>query len=230
MSDQGDARFTILTALKFVLAVAALLTLATAAAWIGMEQSVDARIHAALDALEPAEAGLVLGTSRLLRGDYPNPYFTNRIAAAAALLASGKVKYLIVSGNQSDGGRAAGGYDEPTDMREALIGAGASPQRIYRDYAGFRTLDSVLRAKLIFGQQRAIVVSQHFHLVRALFLAQQHGLDFQGYEAEDLPLRYDFKTKIREAGARILALADVLDARAPRYGGKPIALGVDPPN
>jgi len=204
--------------------------LIVAGAWFGLEASVAGRIHASPDELQPADAGLVLGTSRLVRGGYINPYFANRIAAAASLFVSGKVKYLIVSGNQSDGGRAAGGYDEPTDMRDALVLAGVPRDRIYRDYAGFRTLDSILRAKLIFGQDRVIVVSQRFHLERALFLARGHGLDDDGFEAaEDAPMREEIATRIREAGARLLALIDVLDRREPRFAGKPIELGVDPP-
>ena len=213
---------------RALLALALLAALAVAGAWIFMEQGAGDRISASLDALEPTDAGLVLGSSRLLRGGYLNPYFTNRIAAAATLFASGKVKYLVVSGNQAGGGRAAGGYDEPTDMRDALVAAGVPENRIYRDYAGFRTLDSVLRAKAIFGQDRVILVSQHFHLVRALFLAAQHGLDFEGFEAEDVPLRYDVTTKIREALARVWALIDVVDRRAARFGGQPVRLGIDP--
>jgi SanA protein len=216
-------------AVRALLAVALLVALAAAGAWIFMEQSAGGRISASLDALEPADAGLVLGSSRLVRGGYSNPYFTKRIAAAAALFASGKVKYLIVSGNQADGGRAAGGYDEPTDMRDALVAAGVPENRIYRDYAGFRTLDSVLRAKAIFGQDRVILVSQHFHLVRALFLAAEHGLDFEGFEAEDAPLRYGVTTRIREAGARLQALVDIVDRRAAHFGGEPVRLGIDPP-
>ncbi len=178
----------------------------------------------------PPRAGLVLGTSRWLPGRLPNPYFDNRIDAAAKLFESGKVEYLIVSGNQSQGGRPNGGYDEPNDMRDALVAQGVPADRIYRDYAGFRTLDSVLRASGVFGQDRVIVVSQRFHLARALYLAGRHGLDFQGFEAEDAPLRYDFRTKLREAGARVKAVFDTALGIGPRYGGSPIALGVDPPS
>ena len=190
-------------AVRALLGFALLAVLAAAGAWTFMEQSAGGRISASLDALKPADAGLVLGSLMLLRNGYGNPYFANRMAAAAALFASGKVKYLIVSGNQAAGGRAAGGYDEPTDMRDVLVAAGVPANRIYRDYAGFRTLYSVLRAKAIFGQDRVILASQHFHLVRALFLAAQHDLDFEGFEAEDVPLRYGVTTQIREALARV---------------------------
>jgi SanA protein len=216
-------------AVRTLLALALAIAMAAAGAWIAMERSASSRISASLDGLAPANAGIVLGSSRLLPGGYPNPYFANRIEAAAALFSSGKVKYLIVSGNQAAGGRAAGGYDEPTDMRDALVAAGIPADRIYRDYAGFRTLDSVLRAKAVFGQDRAILVSQHFHLVRALFLAANHGLAFKGFEAKDVPLRYSVRTNIREAGARLWALVDIFDRRAPRFGGQAITLGVDPP-
>jgi len=210
-----------------LLAFAAVLVLAS---WLIIDFEADSRIHASIDDLAPAKAGLVLGTSRLLPGRYPNPYFAARIDAAARLFASGKVEYLIVSGNQSQGGRPAGGYDEPSDMRDALIAKGVPANRIYRDYAGFRTLDSVLRAHSVFGQDRVIVVSQHFHLARALFLAAKHGLAFDGLEADDVPLRYDIRTKLREIGARVRAVLDVAMGLKSRFGGAPIELGVDRPS
>ena len=200
-----------------------------AGAWAFIAQRGSERITASPAALEPVEAGLVLGTSRLLRGGRSNLYFTYRIKAAAMLFASGKVKYLIVSGNQEDGGRAAGHYDEPTDMRDALVAAGVPAARIYRDFAGFRTLDSVLRAKSIFGQDHVIVVSQRFHLERALYLAQAHGLNFQGFEAQDVPLRAGVRIRARELVARMGAVLDILIDRSPRMGGKPVVLGTDPP-
>ena len=210
----------------FLAAIA--LAIAVTGAWVYVADRADDRIASSIESLTPEDVGLVLGSSRLLRGNLANPYFDNRIEAAAALFKSGKVKYLVVSGNQARGGREAGGYDEPTDMRDALVAAGVPPQRIYRDYAGFRTSD-LLRARSVFGQERVIVVSQRFHLERALFLAAEHGLSFQGFEAKDAPFRYDFTTKIREAGARLWALSDVAIGRAPRLQGKSVQIGVDPP-
>ena len=200
------------------------------ASWVVIEFAADARIHHSVEELNPAKAGLVLGTSRLLPGRSPNPYFDNRIEAAARLFASGKVEYLIVSGNQSQGGRPTGGYDEPSDMRDALIAKGVPAGRIYRDYAGFRTLDSVLRAKSVFGQNRVIVVSQHFHLARALFLASRHGLIFDGLEATAVPWRYDIRTKLRVLEARMRAVLDAALGLGARFGGAGIELGVDPPS
>jgi SanA protein len=217
-----------------VLAKAAIISLGLAAllivaSWFIVEFEADSRIHASVDDLAPEKAGLVLGTSRLLPGRYLNPYFSNRIDAAARLFASGKVEYLIVSGNQSQGGRPTGGYDEPSDMRDALIAAGVPADKIYRDYAGFRTLDSVLRANSVFGQDRVIVVSQHFHLARALFLASRHGLTFEGLEAADVSPRYGMRTKLREVAARVRAVIDAAMGLGPRFGGVRIVLGVDRP-
>ena len=182
---------------RLALALAVFGGLAVAAAagpWALIEATSAARIYASLDDLPPAQAGLVLGSSRLVRNYVANPFFRNRIDAAAALFKAGKVEYLIVSGNQARGGRPRGGYDEPADMRDALIAAGVPAARIYRDYAGFRTLNSIVRAKQIFGQDRVIVVSQPFHLARALFLARGRGLDDDGFAAADVPLRFGVRT------------------------------------
>ena len=202
---------------KALVTVVIFAVVATATAWLVVERQSAARIYASAAEVPPARAALVLGTSRFLPGRYPNPYFDNRIDAAARLFEAGKVEYVIVSGNQSQGGRPNGGYDEPNDMRDALVAEGVPADRIYRDYAGFRTLDSVLRANSVFGQDRVIVVSQHFHLARALYLAAQHGLSYEGLEADDPSWRLNDLTKLREVGARLKAVFDT-------------ALGVDPPS
>jgi SanA protein len=114
-------------------------------------------------------------------------------------------------------------------MRDALIAAGVPAQRIYRDYAGFRTLDSVLRARQVFGQDRVIVVSQRFHLERALFLAERRGLDDQGLAAPDAPWGLGWPTRLREAGSRLRAVSDIATEKGARFGGPPVRLGVDQP-
>ncbi len=202
---------------------------ATVGPWALIEAASRGRIYYHLDDLPSAKAGLVLGASRLVRNYVGNPFFSHRIEAAAALFKAGKVEYLIVSGSQAGGGRPRGGYDEPADMRGALIAAGVPAERIYRDYAGFRTLDSIVRAHEIFGQQRVIVVSQPFHLSRALFLASWRGLDDVGFAAADVPLRFGVRTYLREVAARGAAILDLLLGVEPRYLGAPVRLGVDPP-
>jgi SanA protein len=216
--------------MKIAATALVLALLAGAGAWFHVARSSDPDIFDSTADLRPVEAGLVLGTSRLINGGAPNAFFSARIEAAARLYASGKVNYLVVSGNQARGGRAAGGYDEPTDMRDALIAAGVPAERIYRDYAGFRTLDSVLRARAVFGLDKATVVSQHFHLERALYLARGNGMEFQGFEAKGVPVSQMIRPGLREFGARILAVVDVLRGRDPRHGGARVVVGLDPPS
>ena len=111
--------------------------------------------------LPDVPVALVLGAAPIGPEGGPNRYFVYRLDAAAALHKAGKVKYLLVSGDNS-----RPDYDEPTAMREGLIKRGVPAEAIYRDFAGFRTLDSILRAESVFGQTRLIIVSQRFHLSR----------------------------------------------------------------
>ena len=164
--------------------------------------------------------GLVLGTSKYLRNGNPNLYYRYRIEAAVKLYKSGKVEYLLVSGDNS-----TKMYDEPTMMKEDLIAKGIPASRIYLDYAGFRTLDSVVRAKEIFGQASFTVVSQQFHNERAIFLAKWFELDVVGLNAKDVGVRYGLKTKVRERFARVKMLIDLLLGTKPKFGGQPIEIG-----
>lgn len=210
---------------RFVMFASLAFVLAGAGAWLWVERGAQGHIAYAVRDAEPAKAGIVLGTSRLVRSGRSNLYFSHRIEAAAALFHAGKVEYLIVSGNQQNGGRKQGDYDEPADMRDALVAKGVPADRIYRDRAGFRTLDSVLRAKSIFGQDKAIIVSQNFHVVRALYLARANGLAFSGFAARDVPELYGVQVQAREFVARMGAVVDGLIGRRARVGGPMIALG-----
>jgi len=174
------------------------------------------------DAAETPErpVAIVLGVSRILKNGRPNLFFTTRIRAAAELYHAGKVRYLLVTGDNS-----RPDYDEPTDMKEVLIAAGVPAEVIYRDYAGFRTLDSMIRAREIFEVRSAIVVSQRFHLERALFLARGPEYDYIGYNAREIGGYGGFKTRLREAFARLKAVLDIVSGKRPRYGGEKIPIG-----
>ncbi|MEN3941397.1 ElyC/SanA/YdcF family protein [Prosthecobacter sp. SYSU 5D2] len=162
---------------------------------------------------------LVLGCSPSI-GSRPNLFYQYRMEAAAALYHSGKVRALIVSGDNS-----THLYDEPTAMKESLVAAGVPADRIYCDYAGFRTLDSVVRAKEIFGQSRFIIVSQRFHNERAVFLARQHGLEATGFNAEDVSRTFGLATHLREYLARVNAALDVtLLQTEPKFYGPAVAI------
>ena len=164
---------------KILLACLCLL-LASVAALLGYSEWTvsDARHYTYddVDAVPYNRVALVLGTSKYLIGGSPNHYFKYRIKAAAELYNNGKVDYILVSGDN-----ATVQYNEPRQMRRALIQAGIPAKAIYSDYAGFRTLDSIVRAKEVFGQARFTVVSQAFHNERAIFIAAPHqGTDIAG--------------------------------------------------
>ncbi|WP_292010167.1 ElyC/SanA/YdcF family protein [Chryseobacterium sp.] len=166
-----------------------------------------------------AKTALLLGTSKTLSNGQPNTYFVNRIQAAADLYKSGKIQYIIVSGDNS-----RKSYNEPEDMQLALIQYGIPEDRIFLDFAGFRTLDSVVRAKEIFGQNKIIIVSQKFHNERAVFLAKQNGMEAYGYNAADVNKYAGFKTNLREYLAKTKAYWDLLLGVEPKYGGDKILI------
>ena len=169
-------------------------------------------------AISSNDVGLVLGTSKLTSGGRPNLHFSQRINAAAELFQSGKVRHLIVSGDNQHRS-----YDEPTDMLRALVAAGVPTNAITRDYAGLRTLDSVVRANLVFGLTNFTIVTEEFHCPRALWIAQAHGMNTVAYAAPDLTSRrWTLRVKTREAFARVLCGLDLYVFRTqPRFAGPP---------
>jgi SanA protein len=169
--------------------------------------------------LPAAKVGLVFGTTDNYKGR-ENRYFRYRIDAAVKVWDAGKVETLIVSGDNR-----SKYYNEPEKMKAALIAEGVPGNRIVCDYAGLRTFDSVVRAKKIFGADTILVISQRFQNERAIYLAQAHGMEAYGFNAEDVELRAGFKTKIREIGARVKMWLDVnyLDTK-PAYLGEKVEM------
>lgn len=171
--------------------------------------------------LPSCKAALVLGCSPTVRnGRFINTLFVARMDKAAELYRSGKVKVLILSG---DNGRAT--YNEPQEMRRALLRRGVPDTAIFCDYAGFRTLDSVIRADAIFGQRKIIVVSQAFHCARAIYLGRKHGVECYGFAADiRIPRRWLIRNTFREVLARCAAVGDIIIGRNPKFYGKRIDL------
>ncbi|MEM6263319.1 MAG: ElyC/SanA/YdcF family protein [Bacteroidota bacterium] len=164
--------------------------------------------------------GLVLGTSKKTVKGRPNLFFTRRMDAAAELFRAGKVRHLLVSG---DNGIKE--YNEPEDMRRALMERGVPAGAITLDYAGFRTLDSVVRCKEVFGQDEYVVISQAFHTQRAVFIARTLGIAASGYNAEAVSPRYAPRTYVREVFARAKALLDVyILGTQPKFLGDPVKI------
>jgi SanA protein len=172
-----------------------------------------------VDSVPAQKAALVLGAAKNI-GNRPNLYFTYRIQAAKELYDAGKVKAFVVSGDNS-----RKDYNEADDMRNALIEVGVPASIIHCDYAGLRTLDSVMRMSEIFGQDSFIIVSQEFHNERAVFLAQHYGFTAYGYNAKDLSLnRSSYRTKIRELFARVKVFVDIVTGKEPKYLGEKIEI------
>jgi len=173
-----------------------------------------------LEKVPKIDVCLVLGTSKGSKSGKTNLYFSKRIKACVKLWKAGKVKAFIVSGDNHKHG-----YNEPDDMRIALIREGIPDSVIHPDYAGLRTLDSVVRSKEIFGQDSILIVSQEFHNQRALYIALHSGLYAFGFDAEDVHSRYGFKTRIREYFARVKVLIDIhLTGKKPKHLGPPIQI------
>ncbi len=163
--------------------------------------------------------GLVLGTTDRVNGQ-ENLYFRYRIDAAVRVWKAGKLKTLIVSGDNR-----SPYYNEPEKMKQALVERGIPESRIVCDFAGLRTLDSVVRAKEIFGTNSILVISQRFQNERAIYLAKAHGIDAYGFNARDVETQAGMRTRIREVGARVKMWLDVnfLNTR-PSHLGKKIGL------
>jgi SanA protein len=188
-----------------------------------LDRAAEAKSFTDADKVPAVDVALVLGTAPIGPEGGPNRYFVYRLDAAAALYKAGKVKYFIVSGTRD------GRYDEPTAMRAGLIERGVPFEAIYRDFGGTRTLDSVVRARQIYGQTRLVIVSQRFHLSRALFLAAHEGIEAWGFEARDVEVPYSVFTELRRYPSAVRAYTDVWMGVSHAVG-EPIAIGVDPPN
>lgn len=172
-----------------------------------------------LELLPGYATGLLLGTSKNLARGGINPYFEYRMQAALDLYKSGKIQNIIVSG---DNGTID--YNEPQTMKDVLVERGIPEDKIYLDYAGFRTLDSVVRAKEIFGQNEIIIISQKFHNERAVFIAKHYGINAFGYNAKDINPRAGRKTNLREYFARVKVFIDMVLNTKPKFLGEKVVI------
>ncbi len=174
-----------------------------------------------LEEVKPAKVAVLLGTSQFLSNGQKNQYFEFRMNAAAELYNSGKVKYILVSGDNRQRN-----YNEPVAMQSALMKRGIPVENIVLDYAGFRTLDSMVRAREVFGQRGFVVVSQKFHNERAVFIAHKKGIEAYGYNARDVEVRVGFKTRVREVLARTKMMLDLYVLRTqPHFLGEEVKIG-----
>lgn len=177
-----------------------------------------------LDALPVKQVGLVLGTSTYTRTGNQNLLFDYRMAAAAELYKAGKVQRLLVSGANPDAS-----YNEPRKMYQALVETGVPHEAITMDFAGFRTLDSIVRAREVFGLDDFTIISQRFHNYRAVYIALKNDVDVVAYPAPELTEKQLPRTWWREFFARVRAVLDVkILGTRPRFLGEPVEIAPAP--
>jgi SanA protein len=165
------------------------------------------------------KTALLLGTSKFLRNGKKNDFFFNRIEATVLLFKHHKIDYIIISGDNS-----TKEYNEPAEMQNELLKRGIPKECIFLDFAGFRTLDSVVRAKEIFGQNEIVIISQKFHNERAVYLAKAKGVKALAFNAKDVQKYAGFKTYLREYFARVKLFIDLWLGVEPKFLGPKIKI------
>ena len=168
-----------------------------------------------INSIPSNQTALLLGAARITRSGNPNLYFNARIESAAKLFHSGKIEHILISGDNS-----RPDYDEPTDMKNALLALGVPESAMTLDYAGFRTLDSVVRAKTVFKKNKFTIITQPGHAERAVYIARKHDIDATAFYADE-PVRYKWlvaRNRKREKFACVAAWLDVnLLCRTPKF-------------
>jgi SanA protein len=177
------------------------------------------RIYNSINTIPANQVGVLLGTSKYLKSGRINLYYTYRLDAATKLFKAGKIKFILVSG---DNGKAD--YDEPTDIFNDLVARGIPKNKIFLDYAGFRTLDSVVRANKIFGQNKVTFISQKFHNERAVMIGYFKGVKAIGFNAKDVTGRYGLKVQVREYFARVKMFIDIFTFKRPKFLGDQVKI------
>ena len=162
---------------------------------------------------------LVLWTSKYIADGRRNLFYLYRIEATHDLYAAGKIDSVLVSWDNS-----TQQYNETDSMRDDLIELWIPSEKIYGDYAWLRTLDSIVRAKEIFGQSEYTIITQNFHLQRALFLAKSEKINAIGYTAKDVPVSVAPRVWIRERLARVKMMMDIALWVEPKFGGDTIEI------
>lgn len=201
---------------RAVLACAALGLAVFAVAESYVHEQSSGRHTAIVSDVPRGGTGVVLGCAPTIAG-LPNVYFTNRIRAAAALWHAGKVSSLLVTGDNS-----TKDYNEAEAMKNALVERGVPQEAVCCDFAGLRTLDSIVRASKIFGARRIVIVSQRFHNERALAIASHFGIEAYGLDAPDARRRsHRLRSWVRERAARVAMMLDLFVLqRQPRFLGQ----------
>ena len=176
-------------------------------------------IYDSIEEIPYNDVALVLGTSKYLYNGRVNMYFKFRMDAAYELYKSGKIKFILVSGDNRHRF-----YNEPKQMRLDLIRLGVDKKHIFLDFAGFRTRDSIIRANKVFNLTNFTIVSQPFHNERAIFIARQKNINAVAYNAHNVRKLYRIRQFPRELAARILMIFDIIFNKPPKFYGDNITI------
>ncbi len=208
---------------KALLSATVIIVLAAAAlvgsdAWVN--RSTKNQLFTDVSTVPAKKVGLLLGTSKYLKGGRINLYYQYRIDAAVKLFKAGKIKFVLISGDNSEEH-----YNEPESMKNDLLAAGIPAANIVLDYAGFRTLDSLLRCKIVFGTTDITIISQEFHNQRALFIANHKDINAVAYNAGAVSVAAGgLRTNIREKFARVKMMLDLLFGKDAKFYGDKIEI------
>lgn len=174
---------------------------------IAVTSAAKGRLYSNVDEIPHREVGLLLGTNPIGRTGRPNQFFLRRIDATVALYEAGKIDRLIISG-----AKHGDNYDEPEAMRKELLQRGVPDSIITLDGEGFRTINSVVRAKEVFGTDNFTIISQQFHNERTLFLAKHLDVDAIAYNAANTQSRkWKYLMFCRECLARVKAVLEMIE-------------------
>ena len=189
--------------------------------YMTVKSSTEERIYDDIKEIPYNRVGVLLGTNPTLKNGKPNYYFTYRIRACAKLYKAKKINKILISGDN-----CTKGYNEPESMKQALMKQGVHEKDIILDYAGFRTLDSIIRAREVFGQEKFTIISQQFHNERAVYLALANGMDVVAFNAKQINgTQTEFKTGyLRESLARVKMFLDIWFGKEPKFLGEKIMI------
>jgi SanA protein len=186
-------------------------------AWI--EYNAKDRLYCHVEDIPKNKVGLILGTSKYSKHGQ-NLFYSKRVQAAYDLWKAGRIEYLLISGDN-----ATVNYNEPKTFRADLIKKGIPSNRIVLDFAGFRTLDSVVRSKEVFQEEKITIISQQFHNERAIFIADFKGVEAIGFNAGNVGGDGGLAVKLRERLARMKMMLDLLLGKEPKFLGDKITIG-----
>ena len=181
-----------------------------------VKKQAKSKMYSEVSEVPYRKVGLVLGTVPYVNG-HSNRYYQYRMDATAALYFANKVSYLLLSGDNH-----VSHYNEPESMRQSLIERGVPDSVIYLDCAGFRTFDSMVRAKKVFAQDSVTVVSQQWHTERAIYIAGHYDLDAIAFCAKDYTVgrKVYLKNHLREAFAKVKVILDLMVNKQPHFLGE----------